>query len=515
MESLADIWRSNARYNTNRIAAVDGDRQATFGEAFDRAQRLANAIHKRGLKKHDRVGMLAMNRLEWVEYLGATALGGTIAALINYRLAGPEIAWIVNDCTPRILIFEDQYTELVDGLRAEMKSIEHYVCIGDATPDWAESYEDFVASGSPEGSSVEPDGETYSMLMYTSGTTGRPKGVLKMQKQFYANFETNVIVMNMRGDDRLLVMMPLFHNGACSLFYTMFLAGGTTYIHRKFDPLDVLGAFHNDRITMAHMAPTLLQSIMDHPEIDRYDMSSARVINYAAAPMPISLLRRCVAKFGKIFLNSYGATESGGTVLYPHQHFLDGTPEQMARLPSLGQPFPNAQVRIVDDNDVDCPPGVAGEILLKSPNTMSGYWNNHAATLEVLRDGWYHTGDVGHLDKDGFLFLVDRKKDMIISGGENIYCREVEEALMEHGSLVDVAVIGVPDPYWGENVKAVAIRKPEATVTEAELIDFCATRIARYKKPKSVDFVDELPRLPSGKVRKNILRDQYREAAKA
>jgi acyl-CoA synthetase (AMP-forming)/AMP-acid ligase II len=290
----------------------------------------------------------------------------------------------------------------------------------------------------------------------------------------------------------------------------MFLAGGTTYIHRKFEPLDVLAAISNDRITMMHMAPTLIQTIMDHPDLDRYDLSSLRVVNYAAAPMPVSLLRRCVAKFGKIFLNSYGATESGGTVLYPHQHYLDGTAEQMARLTSLGQPFPNAKVRVVDDNGIDCPPGVAGEILLQSPNTMEGYWNNHVATLEVLRDGWYYTGDVGALDKDGFLFLIDRKKDMIISGGENIYCREVEEALMEHGGIAEVAVIGVPDPYWGENVKAVAIRKPGAAVTEAELIAFCATRIASYKKPKSVDFVDELPRLPTGKVRKNILREQYR-----
>jgi acyl-CoA synthetase (AMP-forming)/AMP-acid ligase II len=509
VESLADVWRSNARYNGDRIAAVDGDRSITFGEAYDRAQRLASAIHKRGLRKHDRVGMLAMNRLEWVEYLGATALGGTIGALINYRLAGPEIAWIVNDCTPRILIFEAQYIELVDSLRGEMKSIELYVCIG-TPPDWAESYEEFVASGDPQGAPVEVGPDTYAMLMYTSGTTGRPKGVLKEQRQFCANFETNIIVMNMRGDDRLLVMMPLFHNGACSLFYTMFMAGGTTHIHRKFEAVDVLATIDQDRITMMHMAPTLIQTIMDHPEIDQYDLSSLRVVNYAAAPMPVSLLRRCVAKFGKIFLNSYGATEAGGTVLYPHQHYLDGTPEQMARLPSLGQPFPNTKVRVVDDEGVDCPPGVAGEILLSSPNTMSGYWNNHAATLEVLRDGWYHTGDVGTLDKDGFLFLVDRKKDMIISGGENIYCREVEEALMEHGSLVEVAVIGVPDPYWGENVKAVAIRKPGATVTEAELIAFCATRIASYKKPKSVDFVDDMPRLPTGKVRKNILREQYR-----
>ena len=509
MESLADIWRSNGLYSANELASVVGERRATFGELFDRAQRLSGAIHGLGLRKHDRVGMLAMNGQEWLEYYGANALGGTIAAMINYRLAGPEIAWIINDCTPRLLIFEDQYAEMVDALRPELKSVEHYVCIG-AAPDWAQGYEEFLATGSPEGSPVRPGPDDYATIMYTSGTTGRPKGVLKTQRQSYACYETNQIVMNMRGDDRLLVMMPLFHNGACSLFHTMFLAGGTTHVHRKFDAQDVLATCDRDRITMMHMAPTLLQGIMDRPDLDDYDLSAMRVINYAAAPMPVTLLRRCVAKFGKIFLNSYGSTESAGTVLYPHQHFLDGTPEQMARLPSLGQPFPTSRVRIVDDHGADCPPRVPGEILLQSPATLEGYWNNHAATLEALRDGWYHSGDMGYFDEDGFLFLVDRKRDMIISGGENIYCREVEEALMEHGSLVEVAVIGVPDPYWGENVKAVAIRKPGVAVSEAELIDFCGTRIARYKRPKSVDFVEDLPRLPSGKVRKNILREHYR-----
>ncbi|MDB5968491.1 MAG: AMP-dependent synthetase and ligase [Hydrocarboniphaga sp.] len=509
MDTLAQLWNRNVRYNGDRLATVVGERRTSFKTLFDRATKLGNALSRLGLRKHDRVAMLAMNRHEWFEVYGACHLSAFIVATVNFRLAPPEVAYILGDCSPRVLIFEEQYAPMIEALRAELPGIEHYVCIG-AKPDWAHDYDVFLDSGASEPIAVIPRPDDYATLIYTSGTTGRPKGVLKTQLQNMVGYQRNVIVMAMQAHDRLLLQMPLFHVGATSLAFGAFCAGASVVLHRQFDPAQTLQTLQDERITMGHMAPTMLQSMMDLPQIDDYELSSLRIVNCAAAGMPVTLLRRAVKKFGRIFLNSYGATESSGSILYPHQHHLEGSEAELRRLGSVGEPFPDSELRIVDDNGKDLPAGVPGEVIMRTQGTMAGYWNNHAATLDAIRDGWYYSGDVGYFDDHGFLYLVDRKKDMIISGGENIYCREVEEALLEHGSLADVAVFGVADAHWGEAVKAVAIRKPGASVTAEELIDFCATRIARYKRPKSVDFAAELPRLPSGKVSKVVLRNLYK-----
>jgi acyl-CoA synthetase (AMP-forming)/AMP-acid ligase II len=512
LDTLAELWNRNARYNGDRLATVIGERRTPFKVLFDRATRLADALARFGLRKHDRIAMLAMNRHEWFEVYGACHLSAFIVATVNFRLAPPEVAYILRDCSPRVLIFEEQYAPMIGTLRAELPGIEQYVCIG-AKPDWAHDYDTLLESGSSEPIGVTPGPNDYATLIYTSGTTGRPKGVLKTQMQNMVGYQRNVVVMAMQAHDRILLQMPLFHVGATSLAFGAFCAGASVVLHRQFDPVQTLQTLQGERITMGHMAPTMLQSVLDLPEIDHYDLSSLRIVNCAAAAMPVTLLRRAVAKFGRIFLNSYGATESSGSILYPHQHHLEGTEAELRRLGSVGEPFPDSELRIVDDYGKDLPAWAPGEIIMRTKGTMAGYWNNHAATLDAIREGWYYSGDIGYFDDHGFLYLVDRKKDMIISGGENIYCREVEEALLEHGTLTDVAVIGVPDVQWGEAVKAVAIRKPGATVTAEDLITFCATRIARYKRPKSVDFVDALPRLPSGKVSKVALRNSYKTPA--
>jgi acyl-CoA synthetase (AMP-forming)/AMP-acid ligase II len=508
LDTLAELWNRNARYNGDRLATVVGDRRIPFRVLFDRATRLGNALAQFGLRKHDRVAMLAMNRHEWFEVYGACHLSAFIVATVNFRLAPPEVAYILRDCSPRVLIFEEQYAPMIESLRAELPDIDQYVCIG-AGLDWAHDYDALLESGSSESIAETPGPDDYATLIYTSGTTGRPKGVLKTQMQNMVGYQRNVIVMAMQAHDRILLQMPLFHVGATSLAFGAFCAGANVVLHRQFDPVQTLQTLQEERITMGHMAPTMLQSVLDLPEIDQYDLSSLRIVNCAAAAMPVTLLRRAVAKFGRIFLNSYGATESSGSVLYPHQHHLEGSEAELRRLGSVGEPFPDSELRIVDDYGKDLPAWAPGEVIMRTKGTMAGYWNNHAATLDAIREGWYYSGDIGYFDDHGFLYLVDRKKDMIISGGENIYCREVEEALLEHGTLTDVAVIGIPDVQWGEAVKAVAIRKPGAAVTAEDLITFCATRIARYKRPKSVDFVDALPRLPSGKVSKVALRNSY------
>jgi acyl-CoA synthetase (AMP-forming)/AMP-acid ligase II len=258
-----------------------------------------------------------------------------------------------------------------------------------------------------------------------------------------------------------------------------------------------------------HLAPTLMQAVLDLPDIEQFDLSSLRTINYAAAQMPLTTLKRAMRRFGPILINGYGQTEGAGTVLRKHYHRPEGSAKDLERLTSVGQPVLDTRVRIVDNLDQDVSLGSVGELCLQSRQNMVGYWNNSAATIEALRGGWLHTGDLARQDEDGFIYLVDRKKDMIVSGGENVYSREVEEALMSHPCVADAAVIGVPDPKWGEAVKGIVVRKPGDECTAMELLAHCRTLIAGYKCPKSLEFVTELPRLPSGKVSKVLLRDRY------
>jgi acyl-CoA synthetase (AMP-forming)/AMP-acid ligase II len=310
--------------------------------------------------------------------------------------------------------------------------------------------------------------------------------------------------------DRALVIAPLFHVGARSQQLPMHLRGGSVVLLRRFDAAEVLRTIEAQRITHVHMVPTMVQGVLDLPDHERYDTSSLKRIIYAAAPMPVPVLRRAIARFGRILVNGWGLTEGGnGAMLPQHLHRLDGTPEDVARLASVGQPTGGTELIVADDEGRELPRGQVGELLMRSASNMAGYWNNHPATIETLRGGWLRSGDLGRMDDEGFVFLVDRKKDMIISGGENVYCREVEEALIEHAGLADVAVIGVANARWGEAVKAVVVRAPGSGVTEAELIAHCKRLIAGYKCPKSVDFIDALPRLPSGKVSKVELRKRY------
>ncbi|HEU0202394.1 MAG TPA: AMP-binding protein, partial [Burkholderiaceae bacterium] len=290
--------------------------------------------------------------------------------------------------------------------------------------------------------------------------------------------------------------------------------GGTVVLLRGFDADDILRTIERERITAVHLVPTMVQALLDAPAFGRHDLSSLRMLMYAAAPMPVPLLRRALAAFGPILVNGYGQTEINlPTLLHAYQHCLEGSPQQVQRLGSVGQPHPQAEVRIVDDQGNDCAPNVIGEIVARSGTAMAGYWNNTAATLDTLRDGWVHTGDVGYLDAEGYLFLVDRKKDMIISGGENVYSREVEEALLAHPAVKEAAVIGVPDAYWGEAVKGIVVVQGDSALDAGALIAHCKTLIASYKCPKSIDFVDALPQLATGKVNKVALRERFRKDA--
>jgi len=509
-QTLADMLDNNAWKYPDETAFVWQDRRVTHAGFHARASKLASGLARLGLKRQDRIGILSQNCLEFQEVYGACEISGLICATVNWRLAIPEMVYIVNDGAPKVLMFEAAYAETVAAMKDQLKTVEHFVCIGGGV-DFADDYEELVASGDVSGAPFRPLPDDIAYLIYTSGTTGRPKGVMLSQAGEVAAAE--ILGSDQRNSpaDRLLIMMPLFHIGAKIIQLAQHWRAGTVVVQKGFEPKAILDCIGREKITVTHMAPTMVQTLLEAPDIGAADLKSLRMIVYAAAPMPVPVLKKGLKLLGPVFQQQFGQTEGIGTTLLAHQHRPDGTDRDREILTSVGQASPRVNVRIVDDHGKDMPTGEVGEILLTSPGVMKGYWNNTAATIETLRDGWVHTGDVGRLDAEGYLYLVDRKKDMIISGGENIYSREVEEAVITHDAVSEVAVIGVPDEKWGEAVMAVVVPRAGQTVTADTIVEHCRALIASYKKPRHVKFVDEIVKLPSGKIDKVRLRRLYGE----
>jgi acyl-CoA synthetase (AMP-forming)/AMP-acid ligase II len=514
MRTVRELIERNARYFPNREAFVCGDRRLTHAALAQRALRLADGLYELGLRRQDRLAILAMNCLEFYETYGAAEVAGYIAAPINYRLAPAEIAYMLRDSGAKILIFEAQYAAAVESLRTELRDIQHYICIDPGTadrPQWALAFEEVVARGSADGPPITPQPDDYVYLWYTSGTTGKPKGVGWRQWKACESARANALITELTGDSRVLQVTPAFHIGGKGYVNGVWWMGGCAVLHRAFDPVEMLATIDHERITMTFMVAAMLQAVLTVPKLAAYDLSSMRMIVTAAAPIPVPVLRRGIELLGPVFSIQYGCTEVGGISVMPRWEVNpNGTEKDIRRLGSVGHIPPEVDFRLEDEQGKPCSPGVPGEVIMRSQAMFDGYWNNTPATLDALRDGWYHTGDIGVLDEEGYLFLVDRKKDMIISGGENIYSREVEEALASHTDVLDAAVIGIPHPKWVEAVKAVVVIREGASVTEEGLIAHCKTRIASYKCPKSVAFVASLPRLATGKIDKPALRARHR-----
>ena len=514
MRTIGELLERNARFYPNKEALVCGGRRLSWRELVDRARRLADGLHQLGLQRQDRVAILAMNCPEYMELLSAGDWAGYIVTTVNFRLAPPEIEWLLGDSTPRVLVFEAQYTEVVDALRGKLPGIVAYVCIGGEAPEWAKPFEAVVASGSPEGSPFRSQPEDFGALVYTSGTTGRPKGALRSQWRWVATAEGGAYASEFSSDTRVLLATPAFHVGVIGYALQAAWHAGTVVLHRGFDADAIIAAIEAERITFTFVVSAMLQALLDSPRIGDADLSSMRNIVTAAAPVPVPLLRRAVERLGPIFSIQYGATETAGTVMFAHEVKPEGDERDIRRTASVGHPGPRTRLRVVDEAGNDCAIGVPGEVWTFTDQRFDAYWNNTSATLEALRDGWYRTGDVGLLDEDGYLFLVDRKKDMIISGGENIYSREVEDAVQAFPGVTEAAVIGVPDAKWGEVVRAYLVCAPGAVPRAEDVIAHCKRLIAGYKCPKQVEVVAALPRVASGKVNKVALRELARSGAK-
>ena len=511
MKTYADVVDRNAAYFPNADAFVLEDRRLTYRQYTDRSRRLGASLYALGLRQQDRLGILSTNNIEYFEAYGACELSGYIAAVYNFRCAAPELAHLFRDSAPGIVIFESAFAGLIDGLRERFKDIHHWICIGNDVPSWALAYEELIQRGDPSGAPIRARPEDIAYLFYTSGTTGAPKGVPWSQA---AALEVSRNEGRKMGDDtRLLQLTPAFHVGGKGFpLGAAWLAGKTVLDRGGFDPARFLSLVERERITYTFMVPAMMQAVLDYPQLDHYDVSSLRSVMAASTAIPVPLLRRAVGKFGSVFFVAYGSTETGNIAALPtHEMRPDGTPEELKRLGSVGHIHPETEAVLLDDEGRVCAPNQVGEVCVKS-RVFRGYWNNSIATIEATRYGWVHTGDLGYLDEAVYLYLLHRKKDMIISGGENIYSREVEEALYRHPAVIDVAVIGVPDEKWGETVKAIVVLRQSLEAGEAELIAFCQTQIARYKCPKSIVIAPELPRLGTGKIDKVSLRKTIGES---
>jgi acyl-CoA synthetase (AMP-forming)/AMP-acid ligase II len=506
--NLRDIIVRNARHHPRREAVIFENRRVTHVEFAERIFRLANGLLARGVRPQERIAVLAPNCLEYLEIFGACESANFIMVNLNHRLSVHELAAIGRDCEPSVLIFHRDVAALAEELIRELTSCNLTLCIGGVLAG-AAPYEGALAA-SPTPPDVPINDSDIAYLIYTSGTTGRPKGVMLSHAAVLGAARCISHEGRARDSDVMLIVMPLFHIGGRieQLAYT--ILGATILLHGSFDAQAILHAMQAEKVTSAHLAPIMIQRMLDSTTLASSDLSRLRSIHYASAPMPVPTLRRAIAAFGPILTQVYGMTECiVGSLLTPDQHVLDGTNTDNKRLASAGQPFLGCTICIMRMDGGAAATGEIGEVLIRGPGLMSGYWNNTTATVAATRDGWMHTGDLGYLDDDNFLFVVDRKKDMIISGGENIYSWEVEEALRSHPSVAEAAVIGVPDTEWGESIKAFVVTRSAPTPSAEELIQHCRTLIASYKKPRSVEFVGTLPRLFNGKIDKKALRAPF------
>jgi acyl-CoA synthetase (AMP-forming)/AMP-acid ligase II len=504
MKTIGDLIEHNARYFGSREAFLYEGRRLSHGQFAERSRRLVSSFYAAGLRRGDRIAILAMNCQETWDIFGAAELGGFVAVPINFRLAAAEVLYMLQDTAPKAIVFEPDLLALAIDYRTASSDIA-WIEIGERQQaDWASPFEAFVAAGDPGEPPIRSGPEDPVYIFYTSGTTGRPKGAILKQRNVVAATRMNALESELPKGGTWLVHSPQFHIGANGPRLGQQYQAGRTILHRSFQPEAALREIQTERVTGTMTVGTMLQAVLD--VAGDYDLSSMQAWMVAGAPASPELMRRAIARLGKIFVIQYGMTEGRVSGLYRFEVDPDAGPKAAQRLRSVGRSSPEIKLRICDEAGEDCPPGVPGEVVFQSDGMFAGYWNNSVATTETLRDGWVHSGDVGYLDEENFLFLVDRKKDMIISGGENIYSREVEDALSAHPDVIEAAVIGIPDEKWGEAVKAFVILAPEAVMSEDQAIEHCRTLIARYKCPKFVEFVSGLPRVPNGKIDKKALR---------
>lgn len=501
--SLADVFRDGARLCPDKPALIFDHATLSYAELDRRSNRVAQLLREAGVGKGDRVALLAKNSRRFVEVLAGIAKAGAVFLPVNWRLSAPEIGFVLHDSGAAVLFVDAEFAALAQS--ADGPQTRTFVLDGDEATS---GYERQIAAVTSADPLLPLSRSDLAMILYTSGTTGKPKGAMLSHGNFVRHCGLDATDVphwvGLVAEDICLNAMPLFHAGAIEMLLRPFFTRATVVLHRDFEPARVLEDIARYRVSITGFVPTMLH----HPDAALADLSSLKRMFYGAAPIPLDLLREAVARLGCEFVQAYGMTETSATcvMLPPSEHSVSGGP----RMRAAGRAVLGTEMKIVDSDGRTLPAQAIGEVSVRCSGVMTAYWNRPDATKEVLSyDGWLRTGDAGYLDEDGYMFIHDRIKDMIVSGAENIYPAEVESAVYGHPDIEEVAVVGVPDPLWGEAVKAVVVAKPGHSIDAEDVITWTKGRIASFKAPRSVDVVESLPKNATGKVLRRMVRDNY------
>jgi long-chain acyl-CoA synthetase len=508
IDSIASLIRTHAAERGTKPAVTAGERTLTFAELDERSSKVAQALKAEGVGPEDRIAFLDKNSIEYFEILFGGGKLNAVNVAVNWRLAPPEVAYTVNDAQAKVFIVGEEFVPTLEAIEPELTTVKKIVVVGKHGTH--QSYDDWV-DGQPAEDPGAPSGpEDVAFQLYTSGTTGLPKGVMLSNANLFALLAQVGDDWLLDGDSVNLVAMPLFHIGGSGYAVAGMFPGCHTILMKEVDPAAMLDMIPALGITNMFAVPAVLQFMLMMPQAQTNDFSSLKCIVYGASPISVEVLSKSIETFKCAFIQAYGMTETTGAIvtLMPEDHDPKGP--NAHRLRSAGKPISGVELRIVTPEGNDAEQGEVGEIWTRSGQNMKGYWNKPEETKKtVTDDGWLKTGDAGYLDADGYLYIHDRVKDMIVSGGENIYPAEVENVLMAHPDIADVAVIGVPDDKWGEAVKALVVKAEGASPDADAIIAWAKERLASYKCPKSVEWIDALPRNPSGKILKRELREPY------
>lgn len=509
---LTQTLRRAAQTCGTRAATVYAGRVRTWAEMLGRVQRIAGGLRRHGVRTGDRVALLALNSDRYLETFYAAAWAGAIVVPLNTRWALAEILHALNECEPAVLLLDENFIQLGLEIRRQTGSLNAVVYLGDqAVPEDMVGYET-LATNPPVADAVGAE-EDIVGIFYTGGTTGHPKGVMLSNRNVVQAALNWIADLHFTDDTRFMHVAGLFHLAGTAPALALTMAGGTHILLPKFDPLEAFRVIETERVTYTLMVPTMLNTLVNHPELGRFDLTSVGMCEYGGSPMPDALLLAAQRHLpGWRFIQGYGLTETTGVVvtLQPDRHVLEGP--KAGKLTSIGRPSYACEVRVTGPSGTDVRPGEVGEIVVRGPLVTQGYWRQPEATAALFRDGWLLTGDGGRVDEEGFIYLVDRIKDMVISGGENVYSVEVESAIYRHEAVQECAVVGIPDAHWGEAVHAVVVFRQGRTATTEALLAHCRTLIAGYKCPRSIDVrAEPLPKSAAGKILKHVLRNEVKQ----